>query len=265
MGMDVVRGNKTPLVLAGRLPLSKDEVALGRVSARRADVAVGDNVTLTGTAGSHDYTVVGIAVLTGLGSNDGIGEGALTTLDGLREISDDLVTSASIDFTQAASDSVRAYAERFGLEVDEEPFVPAAITSLRRVRSVPYVLAGLLGVLVVLTITQTLLSSLRARRRDLAIMRALGGPPRLLRRSVHWQATVVTLVPALVGIPLGVVAGRLVFRALADEIGALNSAVFPIAAVIAVTVGIIVLANLVAVWPARLARRLSAAVALRTE
>jgi ABC-type lipoprotein release transport system permease subunit len=265
MGMDVVRGNKTPLVLAGRLPLSKDEVALGRVSARRADVAVGDNVTLTGTAGSHDYTVVGIAVLTGLGSNDGIGEGALTTLDGLREISDDQVTSASIDFTQAASDSVRAYAERFGLEVDEEPFVPAAITSLRRVRSVPYVLAGLLGVLVVLTITQTLLSSLRARRRDLAIMRALGGPPRLLRRSVHWQATVVTLVPALVGIPLGVVAGRLVFRALADEIGALNSAVFPIAAVIAVTVGIIVLANLVAVWPARLARRLSAAVALRTE
>jgi hypothetical protein len=265
MGMDVVRGNKTPLVLAGRLPLTKDEVAFGRVSARRAHVAVGDNVTLTGTTGSHDYTVVGMVVLTGLGSNDGIGEGALTTVDGLHEISDDQVTTASIDFKTAELDSVRAYVERFSLGFDDEAFVPPAISSLGRVRSVPYVLAALLGVLVVLTITQTLLSSLRARRRDLAIVRALGGPPRLLRRSVHWQATVVTLVPTLIGIPLGVTAGRFVFRALADDIGALNSAVFPTTAVVAVTVGIVVLANLVAVWPARLARRLSAAVALRAE
>jgi ABC-type antimicrobial peptide transport system permease subunit len=133
------------------------------------------------------------------------------------------------------------------------------------VQSVPYVLAGLLGLLVVLTIAQTLLSSLRARRRDLAVLRALGGPPRLLRRSVHWQATVVTLLPALIAIPLGLIVGRLVFKALADDIGAVDSAKYPSAAVLAVIAGVVVLANLVAMWPARLARRLSAAAALRTE
>jgi ABC-type antimicrobial peptide transport system permease subunit len=183
----------------------------------------------------------------------------------LREIGSDQVTSASIDFKTDPFASARAYAERFDLGFDDAPFVPPAITSLTRVRSVPYVLAALLGLLVILTITQTLLSSLRARRRDLAIVRALGGPPRLLRRSVHWQATVVTIVPALIAIPLGLVAGRLVFRALADDIGALNTPYSPTAAVVAVIVGIVVLANLVAMWPARLVRQLSAAAALRTE
>jgi ABC-type antimicrobial peptide transport system permease subunit len=117
----------------------------------------------------------------------------------------------------------------------------------------------------VLTITQTLLSSMRARRRDLAIVRALGGPPSLLRRSIHWQATLVTLVPALFGIPIGLIVGRLVFMALADDIGAVDDAVFPSGALAAVIVGVLVLANVIAIWPARLARRLSAAAALRTE
>jgi ABC-type antimicrobial peptide transport system permease subunit len=75
----------------------------------------------------------------------------------------------------------------------------------------------------------------------------------------------VTLVPAMIGIPLGLIAGRLVFKALADDIGALDDANFPLAAVAAVVAGVLLIANLVAVWPARLARRLSAAAALRTE
>jgi len=117
----------------------------------------------------------------------------------------------------------------------------------------------------VLTITQTLLSSLRARRRDLAVVSALGGAPRLLRGAVHWQATLVTLVPAIIGIPLGVIAGRLVFKALADDIGALDGADFPLVSVAAVGAGVVLVANLVAMWPARMARRWSAAAALRRE
>ena len=126
-------------------------------------------------------------------------------------------------------------------------------------------LAALLGVLVILTIAQTLLSSLRARRRDLAILGALGATPRLVRRSIHWQATVVTLVPALIAIPLGLVAGRLVFTALADDIGAVDDAAFPAGALAVVVAGAVVIANLVALWPARRARRWSTAAALRRE
>jgi ABC-type antimicrobial peptide transport system permease subunit len=265
MGMQRVRGDGTPPLLDGRLPVSEDEVAMGRVSARRAGVGIGDDLTLTGSDGSHTYRVVGLAVLTGFGSNEGIGQGALSSLEGLHQISDTPVTSAAVDFRSAREQGLAPYLDDFDPSFVGDEFVPAAITSLVRVRAVPYVLAALLGALVVLTITQTLLSSLRARRRDLAILRALGGAPLLLRRSVHWQATAVTLVPALIGVPLGLIAGRLVFRALADDIGAINAAEFPTLAVAAVIAGIVLLANLVAMWPARLARRWSAAAALRTE
>lgn len=264
MGMERVRGDNAPVLLGGRLPATEDEIAMGRVTARHVGVNVGDEVTLTGSAGSHTFSVVGLVVLTGLGSNDGVGEGALTTLDGLHQVGDEPVTSAAVDFYSRDA-AVAKYSSEFDPSYVTADVVPGAISSLVRVRSVPYVLAGLLGLLLVLTTTQTLLASLRARRRDLAIVRALGGAPRLLRRSVHWQATVVTLVPALVAVPLGLIAGRLVFKALADDIGAVDTAKFPSAAVVGVIVGVVVLANLVAMWPARLARRLSAAAALRTE
>jgi hypothetical protein len=265
MGMQRVRGAGAPMLLGGRLPVSEDEIAMGRVSARRAGVGIGDEVTLSGPGGSHAYRVVGLAVLTGFGSNEGIGQGALTTLDGLHQISEAPVTNAAVDFRSSREEGIAPYIENYDASFIGDEFVPAAITSLVRVRAVPYVLAGLLGALVVLTITQTLLSSLRARRRDLAILRALGGAPLLLRRSVHWQATVVTLVPALIGVPLGLIVGRLVFRALADDIGAVNAAAFPTLAVAGVIAGIVLLANLVAIWPARLVRRWSAAAALRSE
>jgi ABC-type lipoprotein release transport system permease subunit len=264
MGMQRVRGDAAPLLISGRLPVSEDEIAMGRVTARRVGVGVDDEVTLIGSAGSHTYRVVGLAVITGLGSNEGIGEGALTTLDGLAQISDAPITSAAVDFDSRDA-AIAKYSQEFDPSFITADYVPAPISSLVRVRWVPYVLAALLGLLVVLTITQTLLSSLRARRRDLAVVSALGGAPRLLRGAVHWQATLVTLVPAIIGIPLGVIAGRLVFKALADDIGALDGADFPLVSVAAVVVGVVLVANLVAMWPARMARRWSAAAALRRE
>jgi ABC-type lipoprotein release transport system permease subunit len=265
MGMQRVRGAAAPALLDGRLPVSDDEIAMGRVTARRAGVGVGDDVTLSGSEASHTYRIVGLVVLTGFGSNEGIGQGALATLEGLRQITDAPVTNAAVDFRSSREDALASYADVLDPSLIGDEFVPGAIARLARVRAVPYVLAGVLAGLVVLTITQTLLSSLRARRRDLAILRALGGPPRLLRRAVHWQATAVTLLPAMIGVPLGLIAGRLVFRGLADDIGAINAAVFPAVGVSAVIAGIVLIANLIAIWPARLARRLSAAAALRTE
>jgi putative ABC transport system permease protein len=264
MGMQRARGDRAPVLLTGRLPVSEDEIAMGRVTSRRVGAGIDDEVTLTGSAGTHTYRVVGLAVLTGLGSNEGVGEGALTTLDGLRQVSDEPVTNAAVDF-RSLDAAIAKYSQEFDPSYISDAYVPAAISNLARVRSVPYVLAALLGVLVVLTIAQTLLASLRARRRDLAILRALGAAPRLLRRSVHWQATTVTLLPALIAIPLGLVAGRLVFTALAEDIGAVDDAAFPAGALAAVVAGAVVIANLVALWPARKARRWSTAAALRSE
>ena len=74
-----VRGDNAPQVLEGRLPDGEEEIVFGGVTARKAGVEVGEAVTLSGTSGTHTYRVVGRAVLTGFGSNEGVGEGAFVT------------------------------------------------------------------------------------------------------------------------------------------------------------------------------------------
>ncbi len=71
--------------------------------------------------------------------------------------------------------------------------------------------------------------------------------------------------PLVVGIPLGVIAGSVVFRAFVDRIGALPDPAVPIALLAGLVVVVVVVANVVAVLPARRARLVPAAALLRDE
>jgi ABC-type antimicrobial peptide transport system permease subunit len=79
------------------------------------------------------------------------------------------------------------------------------------------------------------------------------------------QATVLTAAPLLMGVPLGLIGGAVVFRAFADSIGALPEPTLPILALVAIALGLIAVANVAAVLPARRARRLSTAELLRAD
>ena len=67
------------------------------------------------------------------------------------------------------------------------------------------------------------------------------------------------------GIPLGVVVGRQVFTAFADNMGVVDDPALPIAWIAVGTVGIAIVANVAAAIPARQARRMRAAALLNTE
>ena len=54
----------------------------------------------------------------------------------------------------------------------------------------------------------TLVSSVRRRRKDLAILKTLGFLRRQLMLVIGWQATSFSVFALLIGIPLGVVGGR---------------------------------------------------------
>ena len=71
---------------------------------------------------------------------------------------------------------------------------------------------------------------------------------------MHWQATVVVAVVAGLAVPLGVAAGRLAYQAYIDRIGARTDISVPIAILAALVVGLLVLANVAAVVPARRVR-----------
>jgi hypothetical protein len=265
VGIEYVKGGLRPHVLAGRLPDAPDEIALGRVDERALDASIGDTIDLSGTDGRARLKIVGTAVVPTVAGNDGVGKGGILTPAGLARLQSEPDASlAAIDLAPDASVAAarRDIEKRTGYTPGpEDP--PGAIINLGRVRHIPAVLAGLLGALALLTTVHALITSIQQRRRDMAVLRALGAGPRWMRRTVHWQATVLTVLPLVVAVPLGVVVGSAVFRAFIDRVGALPNPSISVAVLLGIVVALVVVANVVAVIPARRARRTSAAVLLQ--
>ena len=133
------------------------------------------------------------------------------------------------------------------------------------VRAIPFVLAAVLAALALLTVGHVMLTSMRSRRRDLAILRSLGADRGWITRAVHWQATVLTALPVVVGIPVGVVIGRLVFVAFADSMGAVDDAAVPLLGVAVGAVAVVAVANGVAAMVSQRTRRREPALLLQSE
>jgi ABC-type lipoprotein release transport system permease subunit len=142
---------------------------------------------------------------------------------------------------------------------------PAQIVDYRSVGSTPIVLAAALALGAIVALAFTLVASVRRRRRDLALLKALGFTPRQLARVVAWQATVTALAGVIVGVPLGVLIGRQLWTLFARSINAVPDPTVPTVSVILVVLGSLIFANLVATIPGRVAARTSTALALRAE
>jgi putative ABC transport system permease protein len=265
--MEPIKGDVWPRVLSGRLPVSEDEIALGRLAARDLDVGVGDELTLEGVDDKHTFRVTGLAVVPSIGSNEGVGQDGLVTFGGLQQIDPSVVANTPIFNVRPGVSRVevgRILVENGAADTGGSS-VPAAIENLDRVRAIPYLLAALLGALAVLTVAHMMLTSMNNRRRDVAIVRCLGADRRWITRAVHWQATSFIVLPLVIGTPIGLVVGHLVFRSFADSVGAVNSASLPFVLVFTIVVALLLLANAVAAVPARRARRLAPALLLQSE
>jgi cell division protein FtsX len=265
--VETVKGGLAPRVLTGRLPATAGEIALGRVSAANLGVGVGDRIRLNGTHEREvDLHVVGLTIVPGVGGNDGVGLGGVVTPDAFDRINGPSSTNiaALTVRANAAPGAARRIAETFGSRGGQQD-LPPAISNVERVRRVPTALAALLGALVLLTLLHALFMSIRSRRVDIAILKGLGANRRWISRVVHSQATLLAVVPLLIGLPLGLVAGTRVYRSFVDRIGALPDPTVPTVAIAAVAIGLLVLANLAALLPARRARRVATATLLRAE
>lgn len=88
---------------------------------------------------------------------------------------------------------------------------------------------------------------------------------RQLRGTLFAQATTLVLPAALLGALAGLVVGRLAWAATASGLGAPQVHVLPIVALVAVVLGSLAVANVMAALPGRLAARTRPAAVLRTE
>src|SRR5205807_1900502 len=105
---------------------------------------------------------------------------------------------------------------------------PSDVENLRRVDSLPSILAGLFAAIALFTVGHMLVSSVRRRRHDVAILRTMGFVRRQVAATVAWQATTVVLVGLVVGLPLGIAAGRWAWGLVARQLGVLSQPVVPV-------------------------------------
>jgi hypothetical protein len=142
---------------------------------------------------------------------------------------------------------------------------PAEIVNYRTMGSTPGFLAGGLAAGAVAALGVTLVASVRRRRRELALLKTFGFTQRQLAAAIAWQSTVVALVGLVVGIPLGIALGRLLWGLFAHQLSAVVDSTVPAVPIVLVAVGTLVLANLVAAIPGRNAARTPTALVLRAE
>jgi len=133
------------------------------------------------------------------------------------------------------------------------------------VERVPLALGSLLALVAVATLAHVLMSAVRRRHRDLAILKTIGFVRGQVQATVAWQATVFTMVALVLAIPLGIGAGRWWWRVFADRMGIVPEPVIPLALIGALLPVGLILANLVAAVPARIAARTRPALVLRSE
>jgi ABC-type antimicrobial peptide transport system permease subunit len=145
------------------------------------------------------------------------------------------------------------------------PSQPTDVVNFGQVRNLPQLLAGLLGIVAAVTMAYLLVSSIRRRRRDLAILKTLGLVPRQVSVAIAWQATTVVLVSTAVGLPLGLAAGRSAWSVAAGQIGVVVRPTVPWAVVLGLVPLALLIANLVAAGPALAAGRIRPAAVLRSE
>jgi hypothetical protein len=277
-----VKGNSLmPTALKGHVPTGPDEVMLGSATMAQLHAHLGSTVhaSLADSAESLPFRVVGEGVFPTLSDAMGLGKGLAITPAGLkRSLPPDVeepppVDQALVRFrpgvnkAKAVADLERQVAGAFGPGgyFVVRPERPTDLVNFGRVQSLPVLLAALLGTLAVATLAHLLVTSIRRRRRDLAVLKTLGFSSGQVRMTVAWQATTLAFVAAVIGIPVGIACGRWVWIVFAHQLGIVPRPAAPVLTFLVLAATTLVVANLVAILPARAAARVRPAPVLRSE
>ena len=264
-----------PPLLSGHGLAGQDQIVLGAMTLAQLNKRVGDVVTVSdGAARPVRLRIVGTATLPSLGISGTLhtemGTGAVlpyADIAGATGGQPDtiLVTlrpGADLAAQQKVMQTIVPAADGGAVSGVQRP---AEITDYRSMGITPAILAAALALGAVTSLGLTLMSSVRRRRGELALLKTLGFTRRQLSATVAWQATAAVAAGAIVGTPLGIALGRALWNLFARQISVIPEPTVPVPTVAAIVVGALVVANLVALLPGRAAGRTPAAALLRAE
>jgi hypothetical protein len=275
---DPVGGKRVPVVLtAGRMPLRPDEIVLAPVTAADLHAVTGARVRLTGGPVPEAVTVTGIGFVPAGPHNDYF-SGAWLTSAGF----DRLFRGAHYAFKFHAATVVlrpgadphavagrlnaAAAAAKGGQAITFGPPNPIPqVQEIKDVSVLPMALGAFLALLAIGAVGHALATSVRRRRRELAVLRALGLTRWQSRLVITTQASLLALIGLVFGVPLGIILGRLVWRVAANTAPLAYHPPFALWALLLTGPLALLAANLMAAWPAARAARLRAGQILHTE
>jgi hypothetical protein len=280
----------TPPILSGRAILADDEIVLGTKTASVLGKRPGDDVLVGVGSEAVILRVVGTATLPTIGISHGahtsLGVGALVAPQRIPGYNRQAIGEGPagappsapgppVVFVRyapgashvAADAIVDAAAEKVGQYPGSASVIgpqrPAEIVNTSDVGWVPVLLASALGAATAVALAIALAASVQRSRREFALLQCLGCTRRQIAASVGWQATATILTSLLVGVPLGIGLGRLLWIAFAKQLDVVPHVSIPGPAVLIVTAAGLAVANVAAAVPALLASRTRPAVALR--
>jgi hypothetical protein len=276
-----------PPVLSGHALDAPDQLVLGPTTLAQLHKRLGDTVTLeNGQATPTRLVIVGTATLPAIGAGQTlhleIGVGAVLA-EQLIPPQDrgfgDLTNSPEAVFVRfhagvnpaAAQHSLDQIAtDVANIKGHGPPTVvavqrPAEIVNYRTMGTTPALLGTALAAAAVIALGLTLLTTVRRRRRDLALLKTLGLTRRQLAAVVAWQASVAVAIGVVIGVPLGIITGRALWNRFANALHVVPQPTIPAFTIGLVAIGALVLANLVAAIPGFQAARTPTAVLLNAE
>lgn len=246
--------------------LDDGKILLHRDPARDAAVEVGDTLTILWQNGTEQTIEVG-----GIYGDATIAGNWLIGLSTLQRVS----TATPVDFFIGAKiadgvsiDDARAAVEKVALDFpsaevqDQAEFQQSQEDQLNQLLIVIYGLLIISIAIAVLGIANTMALSVFERTREFGLLRAVGMSKRDLKRSIRWEAVIVAVFGATLGIIVGIPLGLAVTTALPSTF--ITTTVVPGSTILIILIASIIVGVVAAIGPARRAAKLNVLDAIST-
>jgi hypothetical protein len=281
-----MRGGFLLSAVDGHLPSGDNQIGLGAATMRQAGVHLGSIVQVTvslptGGKRTVPYRVVSQISFPVFAGAVGLGSGAAFTIAGYEAAvcppgagqvtcrhtvveTDDGVVLASVVSGPRGQAVINHYLDA-DRSITTLPITPTSLINFGEAVNFPLIFGAMLAVFGAATLAHLLVVSVTRRRREVGLLKVLGFVNGQVVSTVAWQATTLALVGIVIGLPLGVVVGKAVWKTFASNLGVVPVSVVPILLVGLLAAGVIVVANLIAVAPALVATRSKPGDLLRTQ
>jgi hypothetical protein len=279
LAIDPLKGSVYPPVLLGHEPRAANEIVLASATLRQLHRQVGEFVHIPTPSGVQTLRIVGEMIAPSFGDilTNGVGDGAWIYGPVVRQVQAQAPPQANglppiafvlfaVRYAPGASQAA-AYASLrhdFGRTVLGR--LPSAdAINLRSVDRLPLLLAGLIVLIGLMTVGNTLVTSVHQRRRDLAILKTIGFVRRQVAGCVAWQAMSFVVVAVLLGVPLGLAAGHWAWDLAASNINSMSPVLVPTLAIATIVPAALAWGIVISALPSWSAAQVRPAVVMRSE